>query len=131
MARIGSIRSILPEVSRSHFGPLLLFGMGPLSKRRSFPRKRESSPSTPHFQRFAEWIPALAGMTAACGPTGRGRLPARRLLNGGDVAQEPHFAEAAKLLVVIQAITNHENVGNLETNVVGLDGNGAAGGLIE
>jgi hypothetical protein len=30
------------------------FGMGSLSKRRSFPRKRESSPSTAHFRRFAE-----------------------------------------------------------------------------
>jgi hypothetical protein len=55
----------------------------------------------------------------------------RRLLSGGDVAEVPHLAEAAKVLVVIQAVTNHENVGNLETNVVGLDGNGAAGGLIE
>ena len=31
---------------------------------RSFPRKRESSPTRAHFQRFVEWIPAFAGMTA-------------------------------------------------------------------
>ena len=37
---------------------------GPLTKPRSFPRKRESSPWTAHFQRFAEWIPAFAGITA-------------------------------------------------------------------
>jgi hypothetical protein len=52
-------------------------------------------------------------------------------LKSGDTAEVPHLAEAAKLLVVIQAVTNHEDVGNLETNVVGLDGNGAAGGLVE
>jgi hypothetical protein len=33
---------------------LVSFGMGSLSKRRSFPRKRESSPSTGHFRKFAE-----------------------------------------------------------------------------
>ena len=53
------------------------------------------------------------------------------LSKAGRVAEVPHLAEAAKLLVVIQAVTDHENVGNLETNVVGLDGNGAASGLIE
>ena len=35
------------------------------SSRRSFPRKRESSPTTAHFRRFAGWIPAFAGMTMA------------------------------------------------------------------
>ncbi len=40
------------------------FGMGTYSIRRSFPRKRDSSPTTAHFRRFAEWIPAFAGMTA-------------------------------------------------------------------
>jgi hypothetical protein len=35
-----------------------------LSKRPSFPRKRESSPSTAHLLVFAGWIPAFAGMTA-------------------------------------------------------------------
>ena len=44
---------------------LVLFGMGIYSSRRSFPRKRESSPTTAHFQRFAEWILASAGMTGA------------------------------------------------------------------
>jgi hypothetical protein len=43
---------------------LVSFGMGIHSIRRSFPRKRESSPTTAHFKRFAEWIPAFAGMTA-------------------------------------------------------------------
>jgi hypothetical protein len=43
---------------------LVSFGMGCLSKHSSFPRKRESSPSAPHFQWLAEWIPACAGMTA-------------------------------------------------------------------
>jgi hypothetical protein len=45
-------------------GVLVLFGMGIHSSRQSFPRKRESSPTTAHFERFAEWIPAFAGMTA-------------------------------------------------------------------
>jgi hypothetical protein len=45
---------------------LVSFGMGLLSTRRSFPRKRESTPWTAHFRRFAEWIPAFAGMTVAC-----------------------------------------------------------------
>jgi hypothetical protein len=50
---------------------LVLFGMGIYSSRRSFPRKRESSPTTAHFQRFAEWILASAGMTgASAGMTG-------------------------------------------------------------
>jgi len=43
------------------------FGMGPHSKRRSFPRKRESGPSTALSRRFVGWIPAFAGMTATCG----------------------------------------------------------------
>jgi len=43
------------------------------------------------------WLHPSTGET----PTGRGRLPVRRLLNGGDVAEVPHLAEAAKLLVVI------------------------------
>jgi hypothetical protein len=33
---------------------LVSFGMGSLSKRWSFPRKRESRPSTAYFRRFAE-----------------------------------------------------------------------------
>jgi hypothetical protein len=41
--------------------------LGTLSKRRSFPRKRESSPSTSDFGRLAEWIPAFAGMTVTSG----------------------------------------------------------------
>jgi len=58
------------------------------SSRRSFPRKRESTPTTAHFQRFAEWVPAFAGMTrsrqmtpipgGACGPRAaisEGHLP--------------------------------------------------------
>ena len=56
----------LPSVTVPLSSVLVSFGMGSLSKRRSFPRKRESSPSTGHFRRFAEWIPAFAGMTAAC-----------------------------------------------------------------
>src|SRR6266700_2096182 len=40
------------------------FGIGSFSKHRSFPRKRESSPSAANFLWLAEWIPAFAGMTA-------------------------------------------------------------------
>jgi hypothetical protein len=32
-----------------------------LSKRQSFPRKRESTPSRAHFRKFADWIPANDG----------------------------------------------------------------------
>jgi len=42
---------------------MVSFGMASLTKRQSFPRKRESSPPTADFQRFAGWIPAFAGMT--------------------------------------------------------------------
>ena len=45
-------------------GMVVSFGIGSPSKHRSFPRKRESSPSAAHFQWLAEWIPASAGMTA-------------------------------------------------------------------
>jgi hypothetical protein len=51
-------------VSGSQMQELVSFGMGIHSSRQSFPRKRESSPTTAQFQRFAEWIPAFAGMTA-------------------------------------------------------------------
>ena len=44
------------------------FGASSLAKRRSFPRKRESSPWAGHFQRLAGWIPAFAGMTTAWNP---------------------------------------------------------------
>ena len=44
---------------------LVSFGAGPLLNRRSFPRKRESSRLTVDSRRFAEWIPAFAGTTAA------------------------------------------------------------------
>ena len=44
------------DVLRQLREPLVLvsFAMGIHSSRRSFPRKRESSPTTAHFQRFAE-----------------------------------------------------------------------------
>jgi hypothetical protein len=45
---------------------LVSFGMGSPSKHESFPRRRESSPWTMDFPRFSQWIPAFAGMTAAC-----------------------------------------------------------------
>jgi hypothetical protein len=44
---------------------LVSFEISSLTKRRSSPRKRESSPWTAHFRRLMEWIPAFAGMTAA------------------------------------------------------------------
>src|SRR5437016_2016973 len=47
------------------------FGIGSLSEHRSFPRKRESSPSAAHFQWLAEWIPAFVGMTAPGNGHGR------------------------------------------------------------
>jgi hypothetical protein len=43
---------------------------------RSFPRKRESSPSTANFRKFSKWIPAFAGMTGAfAGMTNGSRGP--------------------------------------------------------
>jgi len=44
------------------------------TERQSFPRKRESSSWPAHFRRFAEWIPAFAGMTAPFEDAGSGRL---------------------------------------------------------
>src|SRR6266513_6033903 len=39
-------------------------GIASLLKHRSFPRKREASPSAAHFQWLADEIPAFAGMTS-------------------------------------------------------------------
>jgi hypothetical protein len=50
------------DVNEQRSWAVVSFGMGSLSKRQSFPRKRESSPSTAHFRRFVEWIPAFAGI---------------------------------------------------------------------
>jgi hypothetical protein len=61
-----SLLSELIENEGAWRGVLVSFGIGSLSKRQSFPRKRESSPSTAHFRRCTEQIPALAGMTALC-----------------------------------------------------------------
>ena len=41
-------------------------GLASLSKRRSFPRKRESTPQTFGNALPRDWIPAFAGMTATC-----------------------------------------------------------------
>src|SRR5207248_4159548 len=54
-------------VKRLRAGVGVSFGIGPLSKHPSFPRKRESSPSAAHFQWLAEEIPAFAGMTSPGG----------------------------------------------------------------
>ena len=47
------------------------------------------------------------------------------------LVQDSHFRQAPKLLVVIQAVAHHENIGNGRADVVGLNGNHAPGGLIE
>ena len=57
------------------FSVVVSFGISSLTKRRSFPRKRESSPRTAHFRRFVEWIPAFAGMTAFTGPREESPFP--------------------------------------------------------
>ena len=44
-------------------GVFVSFGMGRLSKRRSFPRKRESTRQTFGSALSSDWIPAFAGMT--------------------------------------------------------------------
>jgi len=56
---------------------LVSIGIGNHPNRRSFPRKRESILPTAHFQTFAEWIPAFAGMTALQ------MTPARQSGSGG------------------------------------------------
>jgi hypothetical protein len=56
----------------------LSFGISSLTKLRSFPQKRESSlwnvvgaVREPPLRRLAGWIPAFAGMTAACSAPAR------------------------------------------------------------
>src|ERR1017187_3525771 len=39
------------------------FGLTTFLKYHPFPRRRESVPSTAHFQCHAEWVPAFAGTT--------------------------------------------------------------------
>ena len=59
--RTFSRSQIKPAVSQTRV--LVSFARHGRCNPQSFPRKREPSPSTAHFRRFAEWIPAFAGMT--------------------------------------------------------------------
>jgi len=59
-----STRQPSPKKQGSRGMVVVSFGISSLTRRRSFPRKRESSPWTAHFRAFAQWIPACAGMTA-------------------------------------------------------------------
>src|SRR5439155_13501550 len=56
-----------PKVFQSRIWIVVSIGIASLSKHRSFPRKRESSPSAAHFQWLADEIPAFAGMTSPGG----------------------------------------------------------------